>query len=381
MKKNKISIYVISIITAFSFLSVQNALPVSARSKNNSLVSQQTRLKNKLSNIKNGLNQKQAYCKKLQKDIKSLQSQIDLESKKLDEISANINQKEAALAVAQSEVEAQEETIEEHISAMYKTDAPTDGPFLALTFILDAKDVPDLFDKFYFLQQVAKNDEESLNLLNDNLKTVETEKAAIIENKEAAANFKSSLDDKKAMLERAEKANTASISSLREAENITQSKLNKIMLERKRAEEQISQFHLNYSSSVNDSIYSKGHYSWPVPGHNRISSPYGGRRNHKGIDIPAPTGTVITAADDGIVIKVNSSDRWGHGWGYHVMISHGNGFATQYAHCSKILVFPGQHVKKGQPIALCGNTGHSFGSHLHFEAWRNGQRYNPSIEL
>ena len=63
------------------------------------------------------------------------------------------------------------------------------------------------------------------------------------------------------------------------------------------------------------------------------------------------------------------------------MISHGNGYATQYAHCSSVNVSVGQTVKAGQVIGRVGNTGHSFGAHLHFETWKGSERYNPVSEL
>ena len=68
---------------------------------------------------------------------------------------------------------------------------------------------------------------------------------------------------------------------------------------------------------------------------------------------------------------------WGSGWGYYVMIDHGDGYATQYAHCDEILVNVGDAVKRGDPIALVGDTGDSYGAHLHFEVWDNGTRIDP----
>ena len=77
------------------------------------------------------------------------------------------------------------------------------------------------------------------------------------------------------------------------------------------------------------------------------------------------------------MIRANRTDTWGSGWGYYVMIDHGDGYATQYAHCDEILVNVGDHVKRGDPIALVGNTGDSYGAHLHFEVWDNGNRIDP----
>ncbi len=113
-----------------------------------------------------------------------------------------------------------------------------------------------------------------------------------------------------------------------------------------------------------------------MPTRGRLSSRYGmrGGRMHYGIDIAAPTGTAIKAADGGKVVYAG----WKGSYGYMVEIDHENGYKTRYAHCSKIEVKVGDRVYKGQIIARVGNTGRSTGSHLHFEVLKNGVNVNPS---
>lgn len=95
---------------------------------------------------------------------------------------------------------------------------------------------------------------------------------------------------------------------------------------------------------------------------------------HSGIDLGVPTGTQVHAAKDGTVTKV----AWDpDGYGNYLMIDHGGGLVTLYGHCSRILASVGQSVKAGNVVALSGNTGHSTGSHLHFEVRVNGQAVNP----
>ncbi|HHU69211.1 MAG TPA: peptidoglycan DD-metalloendopeptidase family protein [Thermoanaerobacterales bacterium] len=116
-----------------------------------------------------------------------------------------------------------------------------------------------------------------------------------------------------------------------------------------------------------------GRFIWPVSG--KITSPFGkrGREYHTGVDIGAPTGTPVKAADSGIVIFAGSSGNYGK----LVKIDHGNGFTTYYAHNSKILVSKSEKVEKGQTIALVGRTGRTSGSHLHFEVRKNGTAMDP----
>lgn len=115
-----------------------------------------------------------------------------------------------------------------------------------------------------------------------------------------------------------------------------------------------------------------------IPCEGRITSRYGYRRRfrrmHKGIDIKAQTGDTIYAAFDGKV-RITRYER--RGYGYYVVLRHTNDLETVYGHLSKFLVEPNQVVKAGEPIALAGNTGRSFGSHLHFETRYMGYAINP----
>jgi|ADGO01.1.fsa_nt_gi Membrane proteins related to metalloendopeptidases len=95
---------------------------------------------------------------------------------------------------------------------------------------------------------------------------------------------------------------------------------------------------------------------------------------HKGSDFGAPTGTPIQAAGDGVVEVAG----WNGGYGQYVRIKHANGYATAYAHMSRIAVKPGQRVRQGQVIGNVGTTGRSTGPHLHYEVIVNGKQVNPA---
>ena len=117
-----------------------------------------------------------------------------------------------------------------------------------------------------------------------------------------------------------------------------------------------------------------GTYAMPIQRYT-LSSNFGYRwgRLHSGIDMAAPTGTLIFATDGGTVIR----SGWYGGYGQCIDIQHESGRVTRYGHCSRLLVSVGDKVYQGQNIALVGNTGHSFGSHLHFEIILGGSPVNP----
>lgn len=118
-----------------------------------------------------------------------------------------------------------------------------------------------------------------------------------------------------------------------------------------------------------------GRFVWPLPVAGQLTSVFGyrGREFHPAIDLATKTGTPVQAADSGTVVKAG----WDGGYGYLVIVDHGNGVTTRYAHLSKIAVRPGQKVDKGNVIGYSGNSGRSTGPHLHFEIRQNGMPVNP----
>ena len=105
----------------------------------------------------------------------------------------------------------------------------------------------------------------------------------------------------------------------------------------------------------------------------RVHPVLGGMRAHKGIDLPAPTGTPIHASADGVVSKAD----WSGGYGLLVELEHGAAMETRYGHMSRIAVAEGQRVRKGDVIGYVGSTGRSTGAHLHYEVRIGGDAVNP----
>lgn len=122
-----------------------------------------------------------------------------------------------------------------------------------------------------------------------------------------------------------------------------------------------------------------GKMMWPVDG--KVSSPFGkwrGSHKHQGIDIPMPAGTPIRAAKNGIVARTGNNSTMGfRGYGNFVLMDHGDGLQTFYAHCLSIAVVQGQRVMQGQIVGYVGSTGRSTANHLHFEVRVNNNKVDP----
>lgn len=131
-------------------------------------------------------------------------------------------------------------------------------------------------------------------------------------------------------------------------------------------------------------VIAEGFYIWPSVASDYVTSFFGTRlhpilgiyKTHSGIDIGAGYGTAVWAAADGMV-TIAAYDAGGYG--NYIIIDHGNGNKTLYAHMSQLIVGVGQTVTQGQSIGLVGSTGMSTGPHLHFEVYVGGTRVNPLL--
>ncbi len=128
----------------------------------------------------------------------------------------------------------------------------------------------------------------------------------------------------------------------------------------------------NATNSCGGGLVASG-FGWPADDHSLSGNPYG--PGHLGIDISAPEGSNVYAAGSGVVTMAQGG--WNYGYGNVIQIDHGNGYVTVYAHLSQINVSVCQSVGQGSLIGLSGNTGNSFGAHLHFEIRIGGTNVNP----
>ena len=325
--------------------------------------------------------------------------ELELVQNELKETTELLNQTILELEEAARQREKHYSIFRERFAAMYEN-----GNTGYLDVILNSDNFSDLLKRIEYINFIMDYDNNLVNDLIEIERTIE-EKALQIEKKKAEVEvllaqqeektlaLEAKLEEKRLLIEKLEAdANSyqQQIDELEASDKEIQKLIEEAEAEEQRKREEAARQAAAAAASGRSSAtyyddssftYTGGQLAWPVPGRGRISSSFGNRRNpisgrseyHTGIDIPAPTGTDIIAVEDGVVLSAG----WQNGYGYTVVISHGSGLSSMYAHNSKLVVSAGQSVVRGQVIAKAGSTGYSTGPHLHFEIRLNGKHVNP----
>ncbi len=283
--------------------------------------------------------------------------------------SQKIEQKELELTDAQEKSDQQNKAYQKRVKIMVEK-----GPVSYLEVLFNSKSFSDLLTRVEVIQAVADYD----STLLDRLKAVETEietlKAELEQEKE---NQQSLLSDNEAQKQILQEKIDRNDQLMRELEADLEAYEEEY--QKAKAAEEAAWRAANNLTSQN-TVYTGGQLLWPAATTN-ITSYFGPRNrptagassSHAGLDIGSPRGSNVVAAESGRVIVAS----WNSGYGNYIMIDHGGGLVTLYAHNDALLVSVGQSVERGQVIAKCGSTGVSTGPHVHFEVRVNGTAVNP----
>ena len=267
------------------------------------------------------------------------------------------------------------------------------GNMSALQMLLNTDEYTDYLLKSQVMKQISEHDQELMDELEAEKKVINSQKEQVQADKDAVEADRASQLALKADMDKQKKNLDSLYKKAKQERDKLQKNLNTYEAEQKKIKadeaelEKMIQDLLNTTQS--DGKYG-GSMFWPAPNVKKISSPFGYRWGgdfHGGTDISngASLGEKIVAAADGTVIKANKTDSWGMSYGYYTMIDHGldskgRRIVTLYAHMKKgsPIVNVGDKVIGGQTvIGYIGNTGNSFGAHLHFEVRVNNTRVDP----
>jgi murein DD-endopeptidase MepM/ murein hydrolase activator NlpD len=260
---------------------------------------------------------------------------------------------------------------------IYETQDPT-----LVEVIIESDSFQDALDRIHYLEAIAEQDKrlaaqvaearDQVHATRERTKKVrarvESETQVVAVRTQQQREVRDSLLASRSELASSRKKKRGQLASTREQEKIWIAEANALAAEDARIRGQLAA-----AQGATDSSPSAAGLIWPVSG--PVTSPFGYRwgRLHAGIDIAAPYGTPIHAAAAGTVVLAG----WTGGYGNYTCIDHGGGLATCYGHQSSYAVSTGAVVGQGQVIGYVGNTGHSFGAHLHFEVRINGNPVDP----
>ena len=369
----------------------------------------------KISDLQGQIDEEEAYQAELSEQISLYQQQIALMDEQINALEDQIEEKNAEIDTLQVEISSLEEDIaakqveidetyalfKERMVALYQA-----GETSSLAMLLSSDSFADFVTNVQLMQAVSESDQQ----LVEKLRTQKEEQQAQKDEKEAAeAEVQAALtqiqqDEEQLVLERADQQSARESLEAAYAESKTamqdleamkanyEANREEIEAEEAAVEAELQQLYASMASSSSSSssgssssgsssnvIVDTGDLSfrWPLPGYTTVTSGYGARwgTTHTGIDISGGGcyGSPIVAAESGTVILC----QWYSTYGQCIIVDHGGGYSTLYAHMSAYAVSTGDYVTKGQTIGYVGDTGNVTGPHLHFEVRVNGVTQNP----
>lgn len=304
----------------------------------------------------------------------------------MEKAEEDLNNKQIELIEAQDELDLarineskQYESMKLRIKFMYEN-----GDTEFIEILCAAESIGDFLNKAEYIQQISDYDRNMLIEFQNIVKQVEEKEAKLKEEEKELEALQDSLIEKQEEVETLLAETNATISDLDDKISVNAEKLEELIAraEEAKRQQQISSTGGGGGTAGASQIIGNGQLAWPTTS-TRVTSSYGYRVApvpgatswHDAIDIGAPVGTPVYAADSGKVITAKYGYNGGRG--YYVMIDHGNGIITRYQHLSEFYVSVGDTVTRGQNIAAVGNTGASSGPHLDFAVYVNGQTVDP----
>lgn len=367
-----ITIILILIITCSLCICVHAQDLTELQEKSSQLTQAIDESNNRLQAVQDELSTNMQELQDLDNKIAQSQEELNTINTDIDDLMKQINENEYKLKKTQTEFDRIQKLLDARIIKMYET-----PKFEFLQVILASKSVTEFLSTYYAMKELAEYDKELLDTVKKQKADIETTKKILTEKKKQVVTSKQTQQKKAQVLANTKTMRQYYISKLSTEEQKLQAKIDEYNEQVETIEAEIKLMALNSISAD----YIGGALTWPIPGYTTITSEYGMRvhpitgayKLHTGTDIGAPMGADFVAMGKGVVTKASMTPAYGN----MVIIDHGGGVQTLYAHGSEILVQVGQEVEAGTPVLKVGSTGYSTGPHAHFEIRINGQPVNP----
>ena len=373
--------------------SIMMATPYWYQAQDEDLTNQLSNIQQQLTNEANKKSEAEKTIGTVYEQLHAIQIELDTATAELKQVQADRIRLDQDITKTEAELKAAQERLQSREKVFYKRvrDIYINGRLSYLDVVVGSKDFSDFANRMEMLKRILQADMELINTIKTEREEIaskkaklEADRAKVLELEKVAQEKQTIINQKKAerqaVLERAmndrDTADRAYNELMASSASIT------AMLQQRAAERAAAAAAASQggggggatttwvgtgqlAAPVNAPITSD--FGW------RIYPIYGTSRLHAGTDFGVDEGTPVHAADGGVVVEAG----WISGYGYTVIIDHGNGMSTLYAHNSDVAVSPGQTVSKGQVVSYSGNTGGSTGPHLHFEVRINGEPTDP----
>jgi len=364
------------LLAAVAFLSVQppshSADPLSKR--RSELEQIQRRLQEERSRLREVKREQRRVLdemEQLDRAMERNEARLKVLQRQLRQVQARAQATGTKLAVSEGRLRRQRQVLGERLRQIYKW-----GRVGYLDLLLDSRDFGEFVTHYTYLGLIVRRDGELIQDLLEETQRWKALKAELASQQEELRGLITQVQRERRALEQEAEAKRRILGEIAQKRALYEQVVEDLERESKELEELIRQIQ---AGSRRIAIVSRGALLWPLEG--EITSGFGVRRHplfriakmHTGVDIASTWGTPVRAAGDGEVIYAG----WFGGYGKIVVIDHGGGLSTLYAHLSAILVELGQQVKRGQIIGRVGSTGYSTGPHLHFEIRIDGRPVDP----
>ena len=310
--------------------------------------------------------------------IQSTRAELNATQKIIDSLTRDIADKQDELEETIAQLDEKQELFETRIRVMYEN-----GDTTYLEVLLSSEDFSDMLTNMEIVSQIMDYDKRIVEEYKALKAQIETQKAALESDRKDKQDYADDLEQAYEEIEAQKKEYKALKAKVDSDLALKKAEAERMLREQDEINDEIaalSRQETAASGGGGGKVYS-GSLVWPCPSYSRISSQYGYRTHpisgtrklHKGLDIAASSGNPVIAAASGTVVKSYFSSSYGN----YVVISHGGGLMTAYAHMTRRLVSAGQTVAAGQQVGTVGSTGNSTGPHLHFEVYVGGSTTNP----
>ena len=375
--RKKILLTILSILTVFILISSVAVKSYAALSDDKKDVQGKIdQTKNELSGISDDKDEAETELQKLTNQVTEVQRQLDTLNAQIEDLNDSISDKQKEIEDEEAEIQKKDKLLKDRMVALYEV-----GETSYLDVLFNSENLLDFLSNYSIIQQIVENDTNLINELEDQKQQLEEDKKSLEEDKAKVQSTKADQEVKRAELSALQEKKQSEVNKLSADEKAKQDELDAYNAKLKEIDNAIAEAlrkaqeeekKNNASTGGNGSSFD-GTFAWPLDySPRRVTSrmKYRWGRWHKGIDIGtnAETGKRVVAAASGTVVysAYQAGTSSNVGYGNYIIIYHGNGYCSLYAHMNSKAVSTGQRVSPGQLIGYSGNTG-GVAPHLHFE--------------